>query len=386
MTKTITWEATPLSVQNEALVASGGIPRRPHNQNIPVNPPKDWFAKRDFRMATPIQLSSDGQLYGHAAKWGTTHISFIDKWVKVPKSKTNYSKFMNKRTLTAEGDLLWTGVVVMDTVHPKTKGISAGQASSFYDKTGCAIADVKVYEDAFGIQVCGAVRPTVSTLQMREIRGTDYSPDWRWIDGNLEMVGLLAVNLSGFIVDGLEGLVASGGSVGINKDDYALPGTITATWSKDGEMLELFGATFESFSSEREPDSLDEIITDNQDTQEEDKMETEVQETETEVEAEIEVEIEIDPADLGDSETPVVTVTAVEPEAGAVDGEVEIEVEVTLEVDPEDNSESTEDAQVQEPTELATLAAEMREIKEQIAALLHGMNTADEIKSISLDD
>jgi hypothetical protein len=67
---------------------------------------------------------------------------------------------------------------------------------------------VALYENEWGIVAAGAMRSDVTPEQARRLRGSDISPDWRKVNGRLEVVGLLAVNVSGFIV---EGLAASAG-------------------------------------------------------------------------------------------------------------------------------------------------------------------------------
>lgn len=215
------------------LVASGG-------GEFPVNPPDEWFAQQQYERPQPVFVEESGHIHGHVAKWGSIHIGYLNRDIPVPRSKTKYQYFMNKNTVTASGTRLATGVIVMDTVHPKLKGMAANEASSFYDNTGCAFADVKVYEDEFGIQITGAVRPSVSALQLRAINGSDFSPDWRGVDGNLEMVALLACCLSGFLVEANYALVASAGMVGIAEDDALLPGEATALETDDA-LDALFG-------------------------------------------------------------------------------------------------------------------------------------------------
>jgi hypothetical protein len=129
--------------------------------------------------------------------------------VNVPKSGSAYKHFRNKNVLTAEGELVATGPVFMDTVHPDLR-LKASDTQAFYADTGCAVADVALYENEHGIVAAGALRPGLTPEQVRRFRGSDVSPDWRQIKGRLEVVGLLSVNVSGFIV---EGLVASGATV-----------------------------------------------------------------------------------------------------------------------------------------------------------------------------
>lgn len=175
----------------ETIVASAG-------QSIPVEPPAEWFAKPTFTELTPLTVLGNGRVFGHIAAWGTCHISFANKCVPVPRSRTNYAKFRQGSVLTAEGEFVRTGPIVMDTVHPDLRW-KASDAMSFYANTGAAMCDVVPYEDKWGIAVAGAMRPDATPARIRAFRASDISPDWRHIDGHpRECCALLAVNNSGF--------------------------------------------------------------------------------------------------------------------------------------------------------------------------------------------
>ena len=215
---------TPFGV--EALVASA---------SIPVNPPLAWFKQPKFEGATPMKVLANGRIYGHVAAWGSCHIGFKDRCVSVPKSSFRYRYFANKQTLTAEGKMVGTGPIVIDTVHPDLQ-MRASDAQAFYADTGCAVADVALYEDEYGIVAAGAVRPSASPEQIRKLRGSDVSPDWRQINGKLECVGLLGVNTSGFVTPAL---VASAMKYGGRLP--RTPGKVAATM-KNGKVTSLVAA------------------------------------------------------------------------------------------------------------------------------------------------
>jgi hypothetical protein len=191
-----------------ALVASGGVVI-PFPAAPPVSPPVDWFSLREMTEPEPFTVHADGRCYGLIARWGSCHIGFRDRCVNVPRGDGRYSKFRNKRVLCEQGEFVWTGPIFADTVHPDLRA-KASDAMAHYAHTGTAIADVTLYDNEWGIVAAGAVRPDATPQQIRGLRGSDVSPDWRPIDGRHELVGLLAVNVSGFIVDGL---VASAGVV-----------------------------------------------------------------------------------------------------------------------------------------------------------------------------
>lgn len=188
----------------DALVASAA---NEHLSEIPVNPPAEWFSLEEMTEPEPFTVYADGRVYGLVAQFGSCHIGFSKKCVSVPEGGAPFKKFRNKNTLTEAGDMVATGPIYMDTVHPDLRK-KASDTQAFYAHTGCAVADVALYENEHGIVAAGSLRPDISPEMARTLRGSDISPDWREVDGKLQVVGLLAVNVSGFIV---EGLVASGG-------------------------------------------------------------------------------------------------------------------------------------------------------------------------------
>ncbi len=69
-------------------------------------------------------------------------------------------------------------------------------------------AVVQAGEDEHGIWVAGQLLESVSAAQVAELRRSPLSGDWRRINGNLELVAALAVNVPGFPVPRV--LAASG--------------------------------------------------------------------------------------------------------------------------------------------------------------------------------
>lgn len=218
----------------DALVASAGSA-----PVIPLRPPVAWFEcpAHDAIADESVRITSDGRIYGLAADDKSCHIGFADRCVRTPKSRANYRYFANKQCETAEGIMVASGPIFMDTVHPSLK-LKASDAQAFYAHTGCAVADVAVYDTPKGMYVAGAVRPSATPDQIRALRGSDISPDWRIIQGHLECVALLAVNTSGFITPAL---VASAGEAAL--DGAVKPGKVAVEVSfETGEILALVAA------------------------------------------------------------------------------------------------------------------------------------------------
>jgi hypothetical protein len=175
----------------------------------PVAPPAEWFDNPAFTAATPLTITDDGRIYGHGATWGTFHIGFGGQKIEAPRSKTNYAYFQTGAIRTAEGTEIPIGRITMSTGHAQD-GLSALDTMAHYDNTSAVVADVACGEDAYGIWVSGALRPSVTDEQVRELRAAPLSGDWREIRGNLELVALLAVNTAGFPIPRMSALVASG--------------------------------------------------------------------------------------------------------------------------------------------------------------------------------
>ena len=174
---------------------------------IPVEPPVEWFKNPNLDKVTPLVVDRNGRVYGHVSEWGACHIGYGAVCREVPRGGT-YKKFMNKSVECSNGEIVPTGPIVIAANHAKPFE-TADVAQDHYAHTGCAVADVAVFEDEFGLVVAGALRPTVDGVQVRVLRGSDISPDWRKVRttrnraGKWEMVGLLAVNTSGFLSDSL---------------------------------------------------------------------------------------------------------------------------------------------------------------------------------------
>jgi hypothetical protein len=153
----------------------------------------------------------------------------------------NYSAFRVGQVLTAEGVMVSTGPIIMDTVHPDLR-LAASDAQAFYAHTGCGVGDVAVYEDRWGIQIAGAVRPAATPDQVRGLRASDISPDWRKVNGRpLECVAMLVVSNSGFKTP--QALAASAAAVAEAGERPTVPGSFNyRVQVDDGEVLALVAA------------------------------------------------------------------------------------------------------------------------------------------------
>jgi hypothetical protein len=173
-------------------------------------PPAAWFADPQLDGPTPLTVTEEGRVYGHAAAFGVCHIAdpYGDgSCVLAPRSSSGYAYFHLGALETAEGDDLSVGQITLGTGHAGRRADRAA-AAAHYDDTGTTVADVRAGEDEFGIWIAGALRPGVNEERRRELAAAKLSGDWRSVRGQLELVGLLAVNVPGFPVPRPEARVA----------------------------------------------------------------------------------------------------------------------------------------------------------------------------------
>lgn len=184
----------------------------------PQQPPAAWFHVPEADHPAPLTVTDDGQVYGHAALWASCHIGFPGRCQPPPESHTHYAYFHLGEVTCDDGSREAVGTITLDTGHAPN-GISRAETVRHYDDTGTVVAYVKARDGAHGIWVSGVLRSDAPVEKVNLLRGAKLSGDWRKVDGNLEMVALLTVNVPGFpvprhraeYVNGeIESLVAAG--------------------------------------------------------------------------------------------------------------------------------------------------------------------------------
>lgn len=185
----------------ETIVASGFL-----ESEIPLTPPTDWFSNPNLTKATPLTIDPNGRVYGHIAAWHVNHIG-MPRSTRPPRSKSKYSYFHTGVVRTDSGKDMPVGQLTLAGGHANLNA-SAAQAAKHYDDTASAIADVHAGEDDYGIWVAGCLRPDATEAQIRALRASAPSGDWRPINGQLELVAVCQVNVPGFPI--ARALVASG--------------------------------------------------------------------------------------------------------------------------------------------------------------------------------
>lgn len=162
----------------------------------PLEPPKDWFEEPRLDKPTPLTVTDDGRVYGHAALWDTCHEGFPGRCVPTPRSRTGYRKFHNGELRVADGGRINVGKITLAAGHASTRGISEEQARAHYDNTATVAAFVRAGEDRHGIWVSGALKSNLAPEHVRDLMANPLSGDWR----NGEMIAAHAVIDPGFPV------------------------------------------------------------------------------------------------------------------------------------------------------------------------------------------
>lgn len=193
----------------------------------PVSPPAHWFDNPNLTRRTPIQVTEEGHVFGHLAAWNECHRDVtMRECVLAPHSKMAYAPFHLGSTLAADGQLIRTGKITMDTGHaPISWGYSA--VVRHYDDTGYEVAVVRAGEDEYGIWVAGALVPEATTKQAAKLRRSPLSGDWRAVNGNLELTAALAVNFPAFPVYAMDNeerlALTAAGVVGFDQEPEPTP-------------------------------------------------------------------------------------------------------------------------------------------------------------------
>ena len=174
-----------------SLVACGVVA-----SSIPVVPPAAWFSNPKLSGPTPLTVDDTGRVFGHIAAWHVDHIG-MTAGTKPPRSKSGYAYFHTGVIRADDSKDYPVGQLTLAGGHASLEA-SARDAVKHYDDTASAVADVHAGEDQFGIWVAGALRPGTTPEQIRALRASAPSGDWRPIKGALELVAVCQVNVPGF--------------------------------------------------------------------------------------------------------------------------------------------------------------------------------------------
>lgn len=196
----------------------------------PVKPPAAWFADPELsELQRFVTITDEGRVFGHVAGWDECHIGFPGQCLDPPQSGTDYAHFRVGQVETSEKTMIPTGPIALKGGHaPLFADVRTAQAH--YDNPASAAVDVVLGEDDHGIWFAGALRPNVTDSDVRMLRASGVSGDWRKIGGRLELIGICSVNTPGY--PKLQARVASGELIAL----VAAGGLPVAPGKKDLEM------------------------------------------------------------------------------------------------------------------------------------------------------
>lgn len=212
-----------------------------------------WFDDPQLEAATPLTVTEEGRIYGHLATWGTCHIGFNGVCVTPPESSADYGFFHTGAVMDVP-----VGHITLGTGHAGLKD-SAELAAAHYDNTGSCVADIRAGEDEHGIWVAGAARPDAD---LDALRAASLSGDWRRINGQLELVAALAVNVPGFPIPRTQASIAAAGQLALVASGLVLPHAPKTDLQLVAEAIEALGVKLDALKPppEVEDDPDDEIV------------------------------------------------------------------------------------------------------------------------------
>lgn len=193
-------------------------------------PPLAWFDQPDLDRLTPLTISNTGRIFGHIAGRDTCHVG-LPGCVTPPMGYSTYANFHVSAEETAEGVLIPVGTLVAGPRHADPQ-LAFQAAQMHYDDVTARVAKVVVGEDEFGIWAAGWMLPEATPEAVRIFKSSPVSGDWRWIGGQLELIGVCSVNTPGFPIPrarvafaldkGQKTLIASSGIVPVD-GEYVEP-------------------------------------------------------------------------------------------------------------------------------------------------------------------
>lgn len=176
----------------------------------------DYFRNPMLTEETPLTVTEDGRVFGHLAGWETCHIGY-EVCTTAPPSMTDYAYFLTGQVFTDAGPVAVGQITLAGGHADGSFGVRA--AVAHYDNTASAVADVTVGEDEFGIWFSGQLRDGVSDKDVRTLRATGVSGDWREVrvrgNASLELIAALSVNVPGFPIKRSRATYANGRQVSL---------------------------------------------------------------------------------------------------------------------------------------------------------------------------
>lgn len=160
----------------------------------------------------PLTIDDDGRIYGHVALRNRCHGSMAACTPPPDGDRGDFSRFLIGEAVPG----IPTGPIVLDTIHGVDERGRVRTDQTWLADTGRAVADVTVGTDAHGTWCAGLLRPGVTEREEAALRGSTLSGEWHPFGGRLRLVGILAVNAPGYLVQrhGVAASFTTGASCG----------------------------------------------------------------------------------------------------------------------------------------------------------------------------
>lgn len=190
-------EPPPFNVQDsiEAVAAAAWA------IHIPDRPPADWFTEPDeLPDIGAVNVDDEGRIFGLLAPAGVAHRGYTNQRITVPMGRVDYTRWMCRPTICADGSRVATGVITMECGHADLGRTAAG-AADHYDNSCAIVATAAVGENRHGVWIAGALLPDVAPARVARMLACQLSGDWRphrEKPGWREFVAALLVPVPGF--------------------------------------------------------------------------------------------------------------------------------------------------------------------------------------------
>jgi hypothetical protein len=127
----------------------------------------------------PVKIRWTGRIAGYMIDFNHV-IEHRDRVIRMPHSTTDYEAFREH----ASGR-------ISIGAHPSMR-LSWAEAAGHYERLPTLARNIKIGEDDYGIWIAGRVN-FWNWMRFYWFKQPDLSPDWRQINGNLELVAILAI-------------------------------------------------------------------------------------------------------------------------------------------------------------------------------------------------
>lgn len=183
--------------------------------------PDDSFMMPESPVPMPLTVFDDLSFCGHLAIYGTCHIAYKDRCVTPPRSQMHYTPAHQGQVLLKSGGLLRVARISIGSEHAPL-GLRPRASVDFYERNAQCAAHGRILDGSVGIWVSGHLNMRADETLHNQFASAAWSGDWRKFRGQLELIGVLSVNIPGFPLPeahiGFDGkdqvsLVASGAKV-----------------------------------------------------------------------------------------------------------------------------------------------------------------------------